>query len=549
MRLVHGLHFGNLKGDLFGGLTAGIVALPLALAFGVASGAGPVAGLYGAIVVGFFAALFGGTPTQVSGPTGPMTVVMAVVIATYADEPAIAFTVVVLGGLVQILFGVFRLGSYITLVPMTIVSGFMSGIGCIIILLQIGPVLGHPIPEGGTVGAMLALPEILRAVHWDAALVGALTLAIVLFMPTRLTMILPAPLVALVAGTLLVWFLLPGVPVLGDIPIGLPEIRLPTLRWEILPDVASAAMVLALLGSIDSLLTSLIADNVTRTHHDSNRELIGQGIGNTLAGLFGAIPGAGATMRTVINIRTGGATPISGMAHALLLLAIVLGLGPLAGRIPHAVLAGILIKVGIDIIDWNFLRRVRTAPRPTVVLMGMTLLLTVFVDLIVAVAAGTIAASLLFVKRMSDLQLESIRAHDGVKGEIPLSDAEKALLSRFPRDILLYHMSGPMSFGAGQGMTRRVVADGTCKVLVVDLTDVPFVDATASLAIEDIVQRTRAQGVQVLLAGIHANVERILERIGVLKTIPAECRPGNRLAALKQAVAWCEEAAAKAKGA
>jgi len=549
MRLVHGLHFGNLKGDLFGGLTAGIVALPLALAFGVASGAGPVAGLYGAIVVGFFAALFGGTPTQVSGPTGPMTVVMAVVIATYADEPAIAFTVVVLGGLVQILFGVFRLGSYITLVPMTIVSGFMSGIGCIIILLQIGPVLGHPIPEGGTVGAMLALPEILRAVHWDAALVGALTLAIVLFMPTRLTMILPAPLVALVAGTLLVWFLLPGVPVLGDIPIGLPEIRLPTLRWEILPDVASAAMVLALLGSIDSLLTSLIADNVTRTHHDSNRELIGQGIGNTLAGLFGAIPGAGATMRTVINIRTGGATPISGMAHALLLLAIVLGLGPLAGRIPHAVLAGILIKVGIDIIDWNFLRRVRTAPRPTVVLMGMTLLLTVFVDLIVAVAAGTIAASLLFVKRMSDLQLESIRAHDGVKGEIPLSDAEKALLSRFPRDILLYHMSGPMSFGAGQGMTRRVVADGTCKVLVVDLTDVPFVDATASLAIEDIVQRTRAQGVQVLLAGIHANVERILERIGVLKTIPAECRPGNRLAALTQAVAWCEEAAAKAKGA
>ena len=517
---------------------------------GVASGAGPVAGLYGAIVVGFFAALFGGTPTQVSGPTGPMTVVMAVVIATYADEPAIAFTVVVLGGLVQILFGVFRLGSYITLVPMTIVSGFMSGIGCIIILLQIGPVLGHPIPEGGTVGAMLALPEILRAVHWDAALVGALTLAIVLFMPTRLTMILPAPLVALVAGTLLVWFLLPGVPVLGDIPIGIPEMRLPTLRWEILPDVASAAMVLALLGSIDSLLTSLIADNVTRTHHDSNRELIGQGIGNTLAGLFGAIPGAGATMRTVINIRTGGRTPISGMVHALLLLAIVLGLGPLAGRIPHAVLAGILIKVGIDIIDWNFLRRVRTAPRPTVVLMGMTLLLTVFVDLIVAVAAGTIAASLLFVKRMSDLQLESIRAHDGVKGEIPLSDAEKTLLSRFPRDILLYHMSGPMSFGAGQGMTRRVVADGTCKVLVVDLTDVPFVDATASLAIEDIVQRTRAQGVRVLLAGIHPNVERILERIGVLKTIPAECRPGNRLAALKQAVAWCEEtAAAKAKGA
>lgn len=546
MQFVHGLHFNNLKGDIYGGITSGVVALPLALAFGVASGAGPMAGIYGAIFVGFFAALFGGTPAQVSGPTGPMTVVMALVITRYAADPAIAFTVVIMGGLLQIGFGALRLGSYITLVPMTIVSGFMSGIGCIIILLQIGPILGQPIPEGGTIGVLLALPNLVSGIHWDAALIGALALAIVLFTPKRVTLILPSPLIALVAGTLLVWLALPGVPVLGDIPIGFPEPQLPKFTWEFLPEMVSSAMVLALLASIDSLLTSLIADNITRTHHDPNRELIGQGIGNTLAGLFGAVPGAGATMRTVMNVRTGGSTPLSGMLHAVFLLAVVLGLGPLAGRIPHAVLAGILIMVGVDIIDWNFLRRVTTAPRPTVVLMGMTLLLTVFVDLIVAVAAGTIAASLLFVKRMADLQLQSIRAHDGVAGEIPLTAEEQAVLSRHPREILLYHMSGPMSFGAAQGMTRRLVAHGTCKVLVVDITDVPFVDASASLAIEDIVNRTRAQGVHILLAGLHPNVEKILARIGVLKTIPADCRAGNRLGALQKAAALCETAMATA---
>jgi SulP family sulfate permease len=546
MRLVHGLRFDNLRGDISGGLTAGVVAFPLALAFGVASGAGPMAGLYGAIFVGFFAALFGGTPSQVSGPTGPMTVVMAVVVTRFADDPALAFTVVVIAGLLQILFGALRLGGYVTLVPMTIVSGFMSGIGCIIIILQIAPILGQPIPGGGTVGVLKALPEIVRGVRWDAALVGALALAVVLFTPKRIGRVAPPPLIAVVFGTLLVHFGLPSVPVLGDIPTGFPDPQTPRLSWNALPDMVSSALVLALVGSVDSLLVSLIADNITRTHHDSNRELIGQGIGNALAGLFGGLPGTGATMRTVVNLRSGGRTPISGMLHALFLLAVVLGLGPLAGRIPHAVLAGVLIKVGVDIIDWNFLKRVPTAPRPTVALMGTTLLLTVFVDLIVAVATGTIAASLLFVKRMSELQLESIRAHDGVAGEIPLSEAEQAVLSRHPRDILLYHMSGPMSFGAAQGMARRVTAQGGCKVLVIDLTDVPFVDASASLAIEDIVHRARDQGVHALLAGVHPNVEKILTRIGVMKTIPAEARAGSRIEALRRAAALCGDGAAKA---
>lgn len=363
MKLFHGLHFGNLRGDIYGGLTAAVVALPLALAFGVASGAGPVAGLYGAIFVGFFAALFGGTPAQVSGPTGPMTVVMAGVITQYGHEPALAFTVVMLAGVFQILFGIFKLGRYVNLVPFPVISGFMSGIGCIIIILQLAPLLGHATPGGGPVAVLASLPGLVRTPHADAAIVGLITLAIVCFTPNRINRILPSPLTALVVGTVLVLVLLPGVPVLGPIPTGLPDPHLPTLTPEAVPGVVKSALVLALLGSIDSLLTSLIADNVTQTYHDSDRELIGQGIGNAIAGAFGAIPGAGATMRTVINVRTGGRTPLSGALHATVLLAIVLGLGRLAQHIPHAVLAGILIKVGIDIIDWPYLKRIREAPR------------------------------------------------------------------------------------------------------------------------------------------------------------------------------------------
>ena len=288
------------------------MALPLALAFGVASGAGPVAGLYGAIFVGFFAALFGGTPAQVSGPTGPMTVVMAGVITQYGHEPAMAFTVVMLAGVFQILFGVFKLGRYISLVPFPVISGFMSGIGCIIIILQIAPLIGHETAGGGPLLALAGLPDRLVAPGRDATIVGLLALAIVYLTPKRIDQIMPAPLVALVAGTLLVLFLFPGAPVLGEIPTGSPDPQLPKFALEAVPGIVQSALVLALLGSIDSLLTSLIADNVTQSHHDSDRELIGQGIGNTIAGAFGAIPGAGATMRTVINVRTGGRTPISG---------------------------------------------------------------------------------------------------------------------------------------------------------------------------------------------------------------------------------------------
>lgn len=537
MKFVHGLNFDNVRGDFFGGLTAAVVALPLALAFGVASGAGPMAGLYGAIILGFFASVLGGTPSQISGPTGPMTVVMAVIITKYIDQPELAFTVVIMGGAFQVMFGMLRLGSYINLVPFPVISGFMSGIGCIIIALQLPPLLGQSHPGAGVVASLINLPEDIAATNWHAAGIAGLTLGIVYLTPKILNRFLPAPLIALIVGTYVVWVLLPGAPILGDIPMGFPKLQMPSLDWMALTDMVGSALILALLGSVDSLLTSLVADGITHTHHKSDRELFGQGIGNMLAGLFGAIPGAGATMRTAVNVRAGGRTPISGTVHALVLLAVVMGLGPLASHIPHAVLAGILIKVGIDIIDWGYIRRIHGAPRAGVVIMVVVLGLTVFVDLIVAVSVGIVAASLLFVKRMSDLQLENVRT--GADG-LPYTKEEQEILDRHADKIMIYHLSGPMNFGAAKGLTRQIAVNTDFKVLVLDLSDVSFIDTSASMAIEEIMVTAMGLGLEVILIGIKARVKTTLESLGVTKVIPAGHSFDTRLDAL-QHTAWLLE--------
>ena len=339
MSLIHGLHLRNVRGDIYGGLTAAVVALPLGLAFGVSSGAGPIAGLYGAIFVGLFAALFGGTPSQISGPTGPMTVVMALIFTEYCAldpvrGPALAFTIVIMGGGLQILFGALRLGRYINYVPQPVISGFMTGIGVIIITLQLGPLLGHA-AASRPLAALQSLPAAIAQPVEPTLWLGLVTLGIVYFTPSRIGRLLPAPLIALIAGTVLLTFVVPDnrVAILGDIPTGLPDLHLPTFSLVLLPGMIKSALILALLGAIDSLLTSLVADNITRTHHDSDRELIGQGVGNAIAGLFGGLPGAGATMRTMVNVRAGGRTPLSGALHAVVLLSVVLGLGGIASSI------------------------------------------------------------------------------------------------------------------------------------------------------------------------------------------------------------------------
>jgi SulP family sulfate permease len=452
-----------------------------------------------------------------------------------------AFTAVMLGGLLQVLMGYLRLGSYVSFVPLPVVSGFMSGIGVIILLLQLAPLLGQP-AIGRPLDVVDHAGSLVSAAHLPTVVVAILALVIVYGTPRRLGRIVPSPLIALLVGTLAVT-LLPGlgqVTTLGDIPSGLPAPQLPTLTLEHLPRILRAAAVLALLGSIDTLLTALVADNLTRTWHDSNRELIGQGVGNIIAGLLGGLPGAGATMRTVVNIRAGGLTPISGVVHALLLLVIVLGLGGAASHIPHAVLAGILIKVGTDIIDWDYLRRVRRTSRTGVVIMLAVLFTTIFVDLITAVAVGMVMASLVFLKRHTDLQLGSIRLIDGESGHSALSSDERALFESAHGRVLLFEFGSAISFGAAKALGRMLSQNQRFRVTVLDFTAVPEVDSSAVRVIEEDIRDAKHQGRFVLLAGMSPRVKRRLRREGVLSLLPPRNRCADRVTALRRAVELAE---------
>tara|TARA_B000000441_G_C21727343_1_gene343553 strand:+ start:23 stop:1546 length:1524 start_codon:yes stop_codon:yes gene_type:complete len=467
-----------------------------------------MAGLYGAIAVGFFAALFGGTPAQISGPTGPMVVVLAGLFASLSGDASLIFTAVILAGIFQIVFGVLGVGQYIRLVPYPVISGFMSGIGAIIIILQIGRLLGHE-PPGGTIGALTYLPTALADIDFATLALGLGTLVIAYKWPPQLGKYVPGALAALIIGTLVSLAL--SVPILGDIPTGLPSLHLPVFDQSKALLILEAAFILAVLGAIDSLLTSLVADNMTRTRHDSNKELIGQGIGNTFAGLIGGIAGAGATMRTVVNIRSGGKYNISGMVHALVLLAIVLGLSPLAAQIPHAVLAGILVKVGLDIIDWSYLKRAHKGPRWDFGLMIMVLALTVFVDLITAVGVGVVFAALAYVKQIAQLQIEELK-------KIPesLNDPkENELLESLKDKVSIFSFGGPLSFGAAADLGHHVrerVKPGS-KVTILDFSRVPLMDVSAAMAVDTVTSDALAAGRQLVICGANAEVNKVLEGV------------------------------------
>ena len=540
-----GINTKNLRGDLFGGITAGVVALPLALAFGEASGAGPIAGLYGAIIVGFFASLFGGTSSQISGPTGPMVVVFAGVYATLSGSPELVFAVVVLAGLIQILFGILGFGQYIRLVPYPVVSGFMSGIGCIIIALQFSRLFGHEPEGGGTIPALAAIPSSVLDPNFMALALGIMTLVIVFKWPKALGKFVPAPLAALIIGTV-TSTMMSGAPILGDIPTGLPSFIIPMFSGDTFLVVVEAALILAVLGAIDSLLTSLVADNMTRTRHNSNKELIGQGIGNTVAGLFGGVPGAGATMRTAINIRTGGLTKLSGIIHSILLLAVVVSLGPLASQIPHAVLAGILVKTGYDIIDFAYIKRAHKGPRWDLVLMVLVVLLTVFVDLITAVMAGVVMAALAFVKEISDAQLEALGDIDNKSLSFELTEEEVALLKSVDNKISLFDFGGPLSFGAAADAGHHVREKSKgISALILDFSRVPHVDVSAARAVETIGSDAHAANKEVFVSGMSDEVRTMLGDLNNEYCLSHGVNFKTRVDAIRAAVEYLQEAERK----
>ncbi|WNZ44770.1 SulP family inorganic anion transporter [Leptolyngbya boryana CZ1] len=543
MTITNLIRFNNLRGDIFGGVTAAIVSLPLALAFGVASGIGPIGGLYGAICVGFFAALFGGTPTLISEPTGPMTVVMTAIVAGLtASNPenglAMAFTVVMLAGLFQIVFGIFKLGKYVTLMPYSVISGFMSGIGVILIILQIAPFLGQAAPKGGVLGTVMAIPGLIANVKTPEAILGAVTLAIIFLMPKKLKRLVPPQLVALIIGTIISLTVFQGADIrrIGSIPVGLPPLQLPTFTASQLTTMFVDGVMLGMLGCIDTLLTAVVADSLTRTEHKSDKELIGQGIGNIVSGLCGGLPGAGATMGTVVNIQTGARTAVSGLTRAIVLLVVVLGAARLTEPIPMAVLAGIALKVGIDILDWSFLKRSHKVSLKGSLIMYGVLLLTVFVDLIVAVGVGVFIANILTIERLSEMQSSEVKLISDMDDDARLSAEQKQLLDKGQGRVLLFSLSGPMIFGLSKAIAREHNAMKEADALVVDLTDVPTMGVTASLAIENVIRDASDKGLAIYLVGASEKVQRRLQKLGLFDVIHADHFFSDRTAALEQAV-------------
>lgn len=591
--------FSNIKGDFFGGLTAGIVALPLALAFGAQTPLGAMAGLYGAIVIGILAALFGGTPTQISGPTAPMTVVSTAVISSAileagvsTVEEALPFILATffLAGLIEAVFGILRLGRYIRYIPYPVVSGFMSGIGVIIIITQLFPALGYN-PSADEVLVEQLMPHaeeqilegILRQEESEGLLSGVmskedldetsrraqaitpqeiraeakrlaareasgpvgtinnlhrlfsnpglingfnlgLTLLtiIIIYGFKRITTTVPSSLAALLVLTPLAYFLLPGqVPVIGAVESGLPPVHLgffPVYTdLGMLGTILQFAITLAALGALDSLLTSVVADNITKTKHDSDQELIGQGLGNMGAALFAGLPGAGATMRTVINAQSGGKTKISGVIAGLFLLAVLLGLGQVVAYIPSAVLAGILIAVGIGIIDYKGLRHLRSVPRSDALIMVSVLLLTVFVDLLVAVAAGMILAALLFMKKIADVvehKMNSAPLH-AFAPEVPWKD-EAPHIGKLGDSVYIRHFDGPIFFGFVDRFQEIMQALPGIKVVVMRMERVPYMDQSGLYAMDDAIRSLRQEGIVVAFSGLQDQPLLMLERINVI---------------------------------
>ena len=501
----------NFKGDLLGGITAGVIALPLAIALGVSSGLGAAAGIYGSIIVGMLAAIFGGTPTQISGPTGPLTVVVASVAAVHSDNPNLIFAAILLSGLFQIILGLLKVGKLVNFIPYPVISGFMSGIGAIIILLQVNSFLGLDF-TGTPIDGVINVVKHIGNTDLHSVILGVLTLIIVFFTPKKLANIIPPPLTALILGTLAAVIFNFDVKTIGEIPRSFPNLTFPTFKLSEVETVIPIALTLAVLGSIDSLLTSLVADSLTRTKHQSNKELIGQGIGNMAAALFGGIVSCGATMRTAINIKSGGRTRLSGVIHSIFLIFVIIFFAPVAAKIPLAVLAGIVIKVGVSIIDYKFIKLIKAAPRNDLIVMLLVFLITVFDDLILAVGVGVVLSSILFaanVAKQTDIKL------------VGLSDLadENYIDEDLKNKTMIMHIDGTLFFGSASQIASRIDAVIDNRTVIVDCSNIKSMDISAVFALEDLVLTLKGKNVRVIIIFNNRDVAASTLKLGLRKLI------------------------------
>ena len=527
-----------LRGDIFGGLTAAVVALPLSLAFGVASGLGAVAGLYGAIVVGLLGALLGGSKTQISGPTAPLSVAMAVVFVDYANQDlGKALAIVALAGLIQVLMGALRLGSYMAYTPYAVVSGFTSAVGLIIILVQFLPLLGSEVALGGALKSLRSWPEAVSNVDPSALALGLVSLAICIFWPERFRKFIPPSVAALLIGTLLAVLWLSDVPTLAEVPAGLPDIEIPELPLGDIGAALPPAVTIALLGSINSLLTARVADSLTLQSHEPNRELMGVGFANVLVALVGGVPGAGATSCTVANVRAGGRSRVSGVLCATILLALVLGLGRYADAIPHAVLAGILIKIGFDIIDWRYITRIRLVPRENLVVLALTLGLSVISDLVVAVAVGLIAAAMTSARQLERLELDMVvstplldmtfLAEDDDDDDDDDSggafDFDFEMEDPFAARTGLLSLRGSFTVASSTKLFSTIRSDiAEHEVVILDFSQTVFIDDSAALVLGQLVDAAIVADTECIVMGLSGLASTSVEALDVLRRVPED---------------------------
>ena len=532
----------GIRGDVFGGLTAAVVALPLSLAFGVASGLGAIEGLYSAVVVGMIAALLGGSKTQISGPTAPLSVAMAVVFVDYADgDLTKALAIVAMAGIIQVLLGALRLGSFVAYTPYAVVSGFTTAVGLIIIVVQVLPFLGTEVALGGALKSLRSWPDAVADIDASALTLGLITLAVCIFWPGRLQKFLPPSVAALIIGTLAGVLWLTDAPVIGEVPTGLPDIHTPEIPLGDLGTALPAAVTIALLGSINSLLTARVADSLTRQSHDPNRELMGAGVANVVVALVGGVPGAGATSCTVANVRAGGRSRVSGVLCATILAALVLGLGRYVDSIPHAVLAGILIKIGFDIIDWRYVAHIHRVPRENVVVLGLTLGLSIISDLVIAVAVGLVVAALTGARQVERLELDKVISTpllDMTFLADPDDDAEDdddpfAGLSLdfdddddsdpFAARCGLLSLRGSFTAASSTRLFKVINHDmAEHEVVIFDFTDTLYIDDSAALTIGQLADTARDADTQCIVLGMSGMTGTSLHALNVLREIPEE---------------------------
>ena len=494
----------------------------MALAYGVATGLGPVAGMYGAIAVGFCASIFGGTPARIAYPNAAMTVAMMIVLTKHATTLSEAFTIVVLAGVIQIALGLLRVGRFINYTPYSMIAGFTSGIGLLIIIIQTLPFLGAPPTRGGLLGIIRAWPEAVVSLNLHAVIVGAVCLAICVFWPRRLGRYMPGPLLALIVGTAMAALWLRHAPTIGTLPQGLPALYLPELAPDLLLSALQPALTLALIGSVNSLVASLVADTLTRTRHKPNRELVGQGIANVSAGVLGALPGAGAPTGTTVNVRAGGTTPVSGVTCAAVLLALMLGLGWIAEPIPVAALAGILIKVGWDIIDWRLITRVRHIQREYLLVMLTTLVLTVFVDLITAIAIGLIVAGFARARAVEQRELGRVISVPLLEREFFSDNPSDEDVDQFQARVGLVDLRGEFSFASANELAWMVGADiRQHDVVIFDFSNTVHMDDSAALIVERLVDAAAAAKTECIVLNLSGPVEQTLQSLNVFRRLPA----------------------------